>query len=183
VLTLIVPLSEELYDEEKEEFVEPVTFTLELEHSLASLSKWESREEKPFLGKDEKTNEQTLAYIRDMVLTPDVPEEVFEKFSPENLTAVNDYISAKMTATWFRELEPTRRGNSSEVITAELIYYWMVSLQIPFEAQYWHLNRLITLVRVCNEKNKPAKKVNRQTAAQRQRELNAQRRAQFGTRG
>lgn len=183
MLKLEVPMSDEFYDEEKEVFVTPVTFTLELEHSLVSLSKWESREEKPFLGKDEKTTEQTLAYIRDMILTPDVPDEVFDKFSEQNLSDVNDYINAKMTATWFNEIESPRRGRSSEIITAELVYYWMVSLNIDWEAQHWHLNRLITLVRVINEKNKPQKKMPRQTARERQQQINAQRRAQYGTRG
>jgi hypothetical protein len=181
MLTLLVPMSDELYDEENEEFIEPEFFTLELEHSLASLSKWESREEKPFLGKEDKSSVETLSYLRDMVLTPDVPEKVFANLTAENLTAVNDYIGAKMTATTIRRLGPPRP--SSEIITAEVIYYWMVSLQIPFECQYWHLNRLIMLVQVCNEKNKPGKKMPRQTALQRQRELNAQRRAQYGTRG
>ena len=181
MLTISVPLTEEFYNEKEQEFVPPVEFKLELEHSLASLSKWESREEKPFLGREEKTSEQTLAYVRDMVITPDVPEEVFNKMTPANLSDVNDYINAKMTATWFRDHGPTRP--SQEIITAELIYYWMVSMRIPFECQHWHLNRLITLIRVCNEKNRPGKKMSRQTAAARQRELNAQRRANLGTRG
>lgn len=181
MLTLKVPMTDEFYDEEKNEFVEPEEFTLELEHSLTSLSKWESREEKPFLGKDEKTNEQTLAYVRDMILTPDVPDEVIERLNANNLSEINDYINAKMTATWFNEMEPRRA--SHEVITAEMIYYWMVSLQIPFETQHWHLNRLITLVRVINEKNKPGKKMPRQTARERQQQINAQRRSKYGTRG
>lgn len=181
MLVIKVPMTDELYDEENNEFVEPELFTLELEHSLASLSKWESREEKPFLGKDEKTTEQTLAYVKDMVLTPDVPDKVFERLNANNLTVINDYINAKMTATWFNEMESRRA--SQEVITAELVYYWMVSLQIPFETQHWHLNRLITLVRVINEKNKPGKKMPRQTARERQQQINSQRRAKYGTRG
>lgn len=181
MLIIQVPMSQELYDEKTQTFIPPEAFTLELEHSLASVSKWESREEKPFLGKEEKSTEETFAYIRDMVVTPNVPEEVFRNFTEDNMIAINDYIGAKMTATWFRDLEP-RRPNT-EIITAELIYYWLVSLQIPFECQHWHLNRLITLVRVINEKNKPSKKMSRKSAAQQQRELNAQRRAQYGTRG
>lgn len=181
MLTLKVPMSDEGFDEATQEFVEPVVYELELEHSLASLSKWESREEVPFLGKKDHSTEQTLAYIKDMCVTEGVPEEVFGKLSAQNYSDINDYISAKKTATWFREPGPQRAN--TEVITSELIYYWMVSLQIPFECQYWHLNRLITLVRVCNEKNKPSKKMNRKSAAQQQKELNQRRRNQLGTRG
>lgn len=181
MLILKVPMGTEYYDEDKHEFVFPDAFTLELEHCLVSLSKWESREEKPFLSKDDKTNEQTLAYIRDMVLTPHVPEEVFKSFTNSNISDVNDYINAKMTATWFSDMGQ-RRG-PQEIITAEVIYYLMVANRIPFECQYWHLNKLITLIRVCNEKNKPPKKMPRQTAVERQRQLNASRRAQHGTRG
>lgn len=182
MLKIVVPLGEEYYDEEKNEFVSPETFTLELEHSLASLSKWEAREELPFLTDTDKTTEQTLAYVRDMTLTPDVPDKVFECLNSENLIAINNHINAKMTATSIRELGPSR-GNRGETITSEVIYYWMTSLTIPFEADKWHLNRLIMLIRVCNEKNKPSKKMPRQSAIQRQRELNAQRRAQLGSRG
>jgi hypothetical protein len=181
MLILNVPIGEEYYDEEKKEFFVKDTFRLELEHSLASLSKWESREEKPFLGKDEKTTDQVLAYIKDMIVTPNVPDDVLEHLSSSNVSDVNEYINAKMTATWFNELG--QRKTSPEIVTAELVYYWMVAHQIPFECQHWHLNRLITLIRVCNEKNKPQKKMPRQTAIQRQRELNAARRAQYGTRG
>lgn len=181
MLTLKVPMTDEFFDDENQKFIEPEYFTLELEHCLASLSKWESREEKPFLGKEEKTTEQTLAYVRDMVLTPDVPPEVFENLTDANLTAINDYINAKMTATWFSQTQPRRGGQ--EIITAEIMYYMMVSLQIPFETQYWHLNRLTTLIQVINEKNKPSKKMPRQTARERQAQINAQRRAKHGTRG
>jgi hypothetical protein len=182
VLTIKVPIGDELYDEGIEQFINSEEFTLELEHSLASLSKWESREEKPFLGKEDKTTDETFAYIRDMVVTQNVPAKVYSCQTTENMEAINNYINAKMTATWFSDLGGPRRG-APEVITSELLYYMLVSYRIPFETQHWHLNKLITLIRVCNEKNKPSKKMPRQTAMQRQREINAARRAKHGTRG
>jgi hypothetical protein len=172
----------EAWDEAKQEFVMMDGVTLEFEHSLAALSKWESEWEKPFMSPQPKTNEETIGYIRAMTLTPDVPPELYDRLTDEDITKISAYINQKMTATWFSN-SPGATSRAQEVITAEIIYYWLIALNIPFETQYWHLERLLTLVKVCNQKNTPAKKMPRQEWAQRQRQLNAERKARLQTRG
>lgn len=179
MLTITVP-GVEHFDEDTQEFVSVGDVVLELEHSLVSLSKWEEIFEKPFLGEDEKTSDEVLAYIKFMTMTK-VPEEVFPKLSEGNISDIDKYINAKRTATWFSDspgAPPAR-----EVITAELVYYWMVAFNIPFECQHWHLNKLFTFIRVCNIKQAKPKKMSRSELAQRNRELNAQRKKQLGTTG
>lgn len=178
MLTLMVG-STESFNDETQEFTRTGGFKLDFEHSLVSLSKWESKYKKPFISSD-KTAEEAFDYIQMMVVTPDFPPEVFQNLNQEDVAAINDYISDKMTATTFHNL---REKNSSEIITSEVIYFWMVTMNIPFECQYWHLNRLLTLIKVINVKNAPAQKMNRREALAERKRLNAERRARMGSKG
>jgi macrodomain Ter protein organizer (MatP/YcbG family) len=180
VLTIVVKGDE--YINDKQEFVYPESFELNLEHSLVSLSKWESKFEKPFLAKGEKTAEEILGYIEAMVIDTNPPADYIEKLSEENLEEINGYINAKMTATWFNDI-PNAPQTSRETITSELIYYWMTVFTIPFECENWHLSRLFTLIRICNLKAEKPKKMSQAEIARRNRELNAQRRSELGTSG
>lgn len=182
MLSLNLPALE-TFDEATNEFVSYDAVTIELEHSLTSLSKWESIFEKPFLGPIEKTTNEILEYIKVMTITPNVPDEVYSRLTEEHFVKINDYFSAKMSATWFNEAEAKKPKNNRQVITSELIYYWMFSLNIPLACQDWHLNRLFTLIKVSNEQNKPEKKMGQQELAARNRELNAKRRANLKTKG
>ena len=154
--------------------------TLRLEHSLVSLSKWESKWCKPFLSKDEKTVEETLDYIKCMTLDQNVDSNVYFCLTEENIKQINDYISAPMTATTFSN---NKKGASREQITSELVYYWMIALNIPFECQKWHLNRLLTLIRVCEIKSQPPKKMSRSELASRNAALNEERKRKLNTTG
>jgi hypothetical protein len=173
------------FDNKTQTFVKVGGVRVEMEHSLFSLSKWEQIWEKPFLDPGGRTAEETISYIREMILTPDVPEEVFQRITNDDVKAVNAYINRKMTATTFNEATTPGSGpkTAREIVTAEVMYYWLVALNIPFECQYWHLERLITLVRVINLKQQPPKKMSRRDIAEQQRKLNAERRAKMGTSG
>lgn len=179
MLEITIPAVEQ-WDQIKQEFINKPAQTLRLEHSLVSLSKWESKWCKAFLTKNEKTIEETLDYIRCMTITQNVDPEVYIHLTPDNIAQINAYIEAPMTATYFSQ---DKGKPSNEQITAELIYYWMIAFNIPFECQKWHLNRLLTLVRVCNVKSQPPKKMSKKEIMSRNAALNAQRKAQLGTKG
>ena len=180
MLEIVIPESEQ-WDEVKQEFISTKEQTLKLEHSLVSLSKWESKWCQPFLSKKEKTVEQTIDYIKCMTLTQNVDPNVYNLLTKDNILKINEYISAPMTATTFHQ--ENKGGGNGELITSELIYYWMVSLNIPFECQKWHLNRLFTLIKVCSIKNQPPKKMSKKDILSRNASLNAARRKQLNSKG
>lgn len=180
MLEITIPAADQ-WDEINQEFITTKEQTLRLEHSLVALSKWESKWCKPFFSKEEKTHEETIDYIKCMTLTQNVDENIYKCLTNKNIKQINDYISAPMTATWFSESK--NRSRSNEQITAELIYYWMIALNIPFECQKWHINRLLTLVKVCNVKNQPSKKMSKRGIMSQNAAINAARRKQFNSKG
>lgn len=179
-LTIDVP-KVELFNEATGEFYYSRDYRLVLEHSLVSLSKWESRWHKPFLTSKNKTRAEILDYIRCMTITQNIPDEAYSLIGTDLLDKIGDYISDSMTATTFSDKEKGRI--SREIITSEIIYYSMITYNIPMECQKWHLNRLLTLIKVCDLKNRPAKKMSRQELAARNRALNEQRKAALSTTG
>ena len=180
MLQITIPATEQ-WDEYKEEFVTTKEQTLKLEHSLISVAKWESKWHKSFLSSKEKTAEEIIDYVRCMTLTPNVRPEVYSCLTKELMEQIFEYINAPMTATVLPK--NSHRRTSREPITAELIYYWMIALNIPFECQKWHLNRLLTLIKVCNIKNQPPKKMSKREIMSRNAALNAARRQQLNTKG
>jgi len=171
----------EFYDEITERFSTVGDLVVELEHSLFSLSKWESKYEKAFLGPGVKTTEEVLDYVKMMIVTPNLPPDSFSRFTKDHITQINDYIESKQSATTFGDI-PQRVGRS-EIITSEVVYYWMTGFNIPFECQHWHLNRLFALIRIANLKSSNQKKMSRNDVASRNRQINEQRKAQLGTSG
>ena len=180
MLQITIPAGEQ-WDEINQVFINTKEQTLQLEHSLVSLSKWESKWCKAFLTKNEKTDEETIDYIKCMTITQNVDPNAYNCLTKENVEQIKKYIEAPMTATYFSE---EHSGKSSrEQVTSELIYYWMIALNIPMECQKWHLNRLLTLIRVCNIKSQPPKKMSKRAIMSRNTALNAARRKQLNTRG
>ncbi len=179
MLEIIIP-GLELFNEETNEFTYYEDVLLELEHSLVSISKWESKWCKPFLDGKDKTIEEIVDYVRCMTINNKVEPDVYDRLTEENLVFINEYIGRPMTATTFSN---EKKSAGREIITSEIIYYWMVSFNIPFECQYWHLNRLLTLIKVCNVKNNPPKKMSQKEILARNKALNDARKKELGTRG
>ena len=186
MITLTVP-KREVYDSKNQIFyrVEKDT-TLQLEHSLISLQKWESRWHKPFLNKDKKTYEETIDYIRCMCLTPNIKDDVFYCLTDRESNIISQYIKDPMTATWFGNKNGTATNalaKKKKIVTAEIIYYWMITLNIPSEYRKWNLNQLLTLIRVINEESTPKKKRNKREILEEYRAINEQNKKRLNTSG
>lgn len=175
MLKITIP-GAELFDEDTGEFISTKETSLTLEHSLVSVSKWESKWEHPFIGR-KLTTEESIDYIQCMTLTQNVDPLIYKNIPAEIIQNVVDYIDSKQTATWFGK--DKNKSSNRKAVTSEVIYYWMILCGIPFECQKWHLNRLLTLIRVCQEESKPNKKM----TAQERYALNMARRKKFNTKG
>lgn len=190
MLRITIP-SREKWDERKCEFLYSEEQTLDLEHSLVSISKWESKWNKPFLTEEKKTLEETIDYVRCMTITENVSPDAYYNLTDSNMKEISSYIQAPMTATWFNENfsenKKTSKKKRAEQITSEMIYYWLVALQIPFQpCENWHLNRLLTLIKICNIKNSEHDKNSKQTPREAMKQnaaLNAARRQKLHTKG
>ena len=180
MLNITIP-KQELFNEETNEFIDVDEKTICLEHSLVSISKWESKWNNPFLSKEEKTAEETIDYIKCMTITQNVDDKYYNYLTAKNIRDINAYIDSPMTATTFFFF--FIYTGHKETVTSELIYFWMISLNIPMECQRWHLNRLLTLIRICNIKNDSGKKMSRGEVMSRNAALNAARRKKLNTRG
>ena len=181
MITITVPQNE-LYNSKTMEFITLERDTeLVLEHSLISISKWESKWKKPFLKKQERSVEETIDYVKCMTVNRVSNPLVYELLTEDDYKRIKAYIDDPMTATTFRD--STNKSVSREGITSELIYYWMISYNIPLECEKWHLNRLLTLINICEKKNSPQKKMSKQDIMKQNRELNEARRRQFNSRG
>lgn len=172
----------ELYNEKTEEFITIKEQTIQLEHSLVSVAKWESKWQKPFLAQNQKTKDEILDYIRCMTITQNVDPIIYNFIPNDEIEKITNYIESPMTATWFNE-RPGQKGNNNEVVTAEIIYYWMISFNIPVEFQKWHLNRLLTLIKVCSIKNAPKDKMKKSDILNRNRAINNARKKALHTKG
>lgn len=179
MLQIVIPEGQ-YFDNNKNEFIYTKEQTLQLEHSLISISKWESKWHKPFLGKDQRSVEEVIDYVKCMTINQNVNPIVYSRITQDQLTTILEYINSPMTATTFND---RKKPPSRQIVTSELIYYWMVSLNIPMECEKWHLNRLLTLIHICDIKNSPPKKMSKKAIAKQNSQINAERRARMNSSG
>lgn len=180
MLEITIPETE-YFDDSRQCFITSHEQKLRLEHSLVSIAKWESKWHKPFLGKTRHTFEESIDYVRCMTITQNVDPDIYYGLTDENFRTIEEYMEDKHTATWFRN-DGNRRA-SREIVTAEIVYYWMTEFGIPFDCDKWHFNRLMTLIRVCSEKQSGGKKMSKKDILRQNSALNAARKKKLNTRG
>ena len=176
---LVISLKTEYWDEEKEEFITTNGGEIHLEHSLISISKWESKWKKSFISSDKQIGEELYDYIRCMA-EEDISIDLIKSMGMDTILSILDYINDPMSATTVTSYGS--KAPNRDIITSELIYYWMIALNIPFECQTWHLNRLLKLIEVCNSKNNP-RKMGKNDILKQNRDLNAARRKALQSKG
>lgn len=181
MLRIIVP-GGEYYDEQAQQFVYPKDVELQMEHSLISVSKWEARHHKAYNTKRKKTAEELLDYFKCMTINR-VDPSVYDRLTAKNIEDIINYINEPMTAVYFPDYGDSNGSASKDTVTSELLYYYMITLGIPFECEKWHLNKLMALIEVCAMKNKPAKTMSAGQVARRNAKLNAARRRAHNTKG
>jgi len=181
MLSLVVP-SQELYDSEKEEFIYTKPVSFEIEHCLLAMSRWESKWKKPFLSDEEKTSEEVIDYIKCMTMSGNVSDDVYDRLPYDIIKQIKDYVDDLHTATTIHHQEGRGRGGK-DIITTEIIYYWMTIFNIPFECETWNLNRLFMLIEICLIKSQPAKKMSKGQVRQMYDSLNKARRAKLHSKG
>ncbi len=173
----------EYFDEEKSEFIYVPPMTVKLEHSLLSISKWESRTHKRFLDETAKTSDEMIEYVKCMTINKDVPDIAYPAIYQMYGSEIREYIEDSMSATTFKNRSDNRRRKTGEAISSELVYYWMTAFNIPFECEKWHFNRLMTLINICSIKNEPPKKMSKGSVMKQNSALNAARRKMHHSRG
>ena len=179
MLELHIP-AREAFDDSTQTFINTNPATIRLEHSLVAIAKWESRWKKPFLSRSEKTIEETLDYIRCMTISQNVDPNLYYVLTNSEIAQINEYIEDEKTATTFSNNTPR---SSRQVVTSELIYYWMAAYGLSMECQKWHLSRLLTLIRIASIENSPKKKMSKRAIMSQNKSLNAARRKALGSKG
>lgn len=179
--TIYISKIDEMYDEETEEFFSIPATKITLEHSLVSISKWEAKWHKVYLSDAPKTNEEILSYIECMTITQNVNPYIYKVLPNKTINEITNYINDPMTATTVSEMPNSH--HKKEIITSELVYYWMFKLGIPKECEKWHFNRLLTLIKIYGAKEDTGKKMSKNDILRQNRVLNAQRRARLKSKG
>jgi hypothetical protein len=182
-MRLPIKIVDEYWDNEKQEFIYPEKGSLLLEHSLLSISKWEAIWHKPYMGSENKTNEEFYSYIKCMSLKGEPDDKILNSLTRDNLEDILTYIENPMTATTVKEDASSVCGTPKNFVTSELLYAYMVNYNIPVEFENWHINRLLTLIRLCSSKQEKPKKMSQAEIMRENARINAMRRSKLGSKG